>query len=528
MAESAFVRHELCPECDVGCSSTPNASRYADGSLKCHACGLKQSPSNGQAVSNGPPGRNGPSPPLLEFTPTSMPKRALRRETFAKFSSGVGHVDGEPCQVSTYFTPSSVPCAQKIRFANKRFLWRGFPDRAVLFGQQLWGGPGRMVVVTEGELDALSVSEAQDNRWPVVSVPNGAQSAAKALAAQLSWLSTFERVVLCFDNDAAGIEASLACSQLFDPGRACICRLPLKDASEMIQAGRHRELISSLWEAKPYRPDGLVDGEDLWSYLEDRQPDPHVDWPWLGLQRLTLGWREGEVVVLTGGTKQGKSTAAREIAYSVARQRHRVGYIAIEETIRQSLHGLLTCHLSKPLVVDPSSATVEEVREAFDSAIKDSFALYDHFGSLDGQNLISRLRFLVRGMGCKYLVLDHLSIVVSGYASGDERQQIDRLMTSLVSLAQELKVGVLVLCHLRKAREGDEGFEDGKPVTLSALRGSGSISQLAFTAFAVERTGVRFETRLRLLACRHTGHTGPAGLLAFDPDTGRLSEKDPV
>ena len=54
-----------------------------------------------------------------------------------------------------------------------------------------------MVVVTEGELDAMSVSQCQNNKFPVVSVPSGAASAKKYIKRELEWLSKFESIILC-------------------------------------------------------------------------------------------------------------------------------------------------------------------------------------------------------------------------------------------------------------------------------------------------------------------------------------------
>lgn len=62
----------------------------------------------------------------------------------------------------------------------------------------------KMLVITEGEIDALSVSQAQGNKYPVVSIPNGAQGAKKAILNNLAWVESYERVILAFDMDEAG------------------------------------------------------------------------------------------------------------------------------------------------------------------------------------------------------------------------------------------------------------------------------------------------------------------------------------
>ncbi len=143
-----------------------------------------------------------------------------------------------------------------------------------------------MVVVTEGEIDALSVSQIQGNKWPVVSVPNGAQGAAKAVARNLDYLMGFEKVIFLFDNDDPGHKAAQECAALLPPGKAYIGSLPLKDANEMLVAGRGPEVVDAIWGAKAFRPDVLpvpmegTTGQDLWA-PQGRAGDVHSglrDW----------------------------------------------------------------------------------------------------------------------------------------------------------------------------------------------------------------------------------------------------------
>ena len=57
---------------------------------------------------------------------------------------------------------------------------------------------------------------------------------------------------------------------------------------------------------------------------------------------------------------------------------------------------------------------------------------------------------MARGCGCNYVVLDHISIVVSGMEGGDERRMIDNTMTKLRALAEEVNVGILMVSHLKR------------------------------------------------------------------------------
>jgi hypothetical protein len=53
--------------------------------------------------------------------------------------------------------------------------------------------------------------------WPVVSLPNGAQSAKKAIKNSLEFLESYERVVLLFDMDERGQLTVDEVAELFSP-----------------------------------------------------------------------------------------------------------------------------------------------------------------------------------------------------------------------------------------------------------------------------------------------------------------------
>jgi twinkle protein len=136
---------------------------------------------------------------------------------------------------------------------------------------------------------------------------------------------------------------------------------------------------------------------------------------------------------------------------------------------------------------------------------------------------------MAKALDCKWIILDHLSILVSGQEDGDERRSIDILMTKLRSLVEETGVGLLLVSHLRRA-SGDKGHEDGREVSLAHLRGSQSIAHLSDGVIALERNQQEEDetlantTVVRILKNRYTGDTGIATYLYYDKDSGRMSE----
>jgi twinkle protein len=133
---------------------------------------------------------------------------------------------------------------------------------------------------------------------------------------------------------------------------------------------------------------------------------------------------------------------------------------------------------------------------------------------------------MAKALDVDYIVLDHLSIVVSGLGDGDERRMIDNTMTKLRSLVEECNIGMIVVSHLKRP-EG-KGHEDGAATSLAHLRGSAAIAQLSDIVLGLERNQQdptnKNVTALRVLKNRFTGDTGLCCHLQYDKDTGRMEE----
>ncbi|MBB6253046.1 DnaB-like helicase C-terminal domain-containing protein [Nitrospirillum iridis] len=455
----------------------------------------------------------------------ALVKRGISEDTAKKWRYEVGTDHGKPVQIANYYDKNGALTGQKIRYPDKTFRVVG--KLSGLYGQHLWGG-GKRIVITEGEIDALSVSQAQNNSWPVVSVPNGAAGAKASIEKALDYLDKFEEIVLAFDNDEPGRKASAECAPLLPPGRVKIAAWPLKDASDLLQAGRVKDLTTAIWNAAPWRPDGIVNAADLWDSIADRTEAFSVPYPWEDLNSVTYGLRVGELVTVTAGSGVGKSAIVREVAHHLLKRGERVGMLMLEESIRRTALGMLGLELNTRLHVSMAGVNDSDLRAAFDRTFSSgNLFLYDHFGSTEIDNLLSRVRYLAHACKCRWIILDHISIVVSGMGDGDERRLIDNAMTALRTLVQELGIGLILVTHLKRP-EG-KGHEEGALTSLSQLRGSASIAQLSDIVIGAERNqqGDRPNlTTLRVLKNRFSGDTGIGGYLEYHKDTGRLIEAD--
>jgi twinkle protein len=207
----------------------------------------------------------------------------------------------------------------------------------------------------------------------------------------------------------------------------------------------------------------------------------------------------------------------------------------MEENIRNTAFNLMSVEANQRLYIKEirDRFTREQLTEWQEKTIGTGrFFAFDHFGSISNDEILARVRYMAKALGCKWVVLDHLSILVSGQEDmGDERKSIDILMTKLRSLVEATGIGLLLVSHLRRPA-GDKGHEDGREVSLSHLRGSASIAHLSDSVVALERNQQAEDeldantTTIRILKNRYTGDTGIACKLFYDKDSGRMTEID--
>jgi len=516
--ESIFIRHSPCPDC----GSKDNLGVYSDHTY-CFGCHTRKNTTDDNSQTEPKQITN-----MITGEVQALTSRKIKLDTCKTFNYEVGFYNGQPVQIANYYNKKFQKVAQHLRFPDKSFIWLGDLEDITLFGQNNWRDGGKMVGVTEGEIDCMTVSQVcSNNKYPVVSVPSGATSAKKYIKRELEWLSKFENIILMFDTDEAGTQASLECSEVLPVKKVKIARYKAKDPNELLLQGKEVELIDSVWGAKQFTPQGIILGQDTLNLLLKDNEVPSIPYLWNGLNKKLFGFRFGELVLLCAGSGTGKSQVCREIAYDVISKGFKVGYIALEESVQRSIRGIVSVPLNAPIHIPSVRLAVgeEKLTQEFDK-VKNNICFYNHFGSSDSEDLLQRIRFLVNGLDCKVIFLDHISIVISGLTEGDERRLIDNTMTKLRGLVEELKCALFVVSHLKRPPSGSH--EEGLQVSLTHLRGSHSLATLSDAVIALERNQQdENESNImivRVLKNRFSGDTGVATNLFYNKETGRLSE----
>jgi twinkle protein len=533
-----FVRHLPCE----ACGSSDANSLYSDGHQYCHKCETFIPSDEEKSMQTNTVVAIDKRKPMNNYDKaviSDLGDRRIAAETAKLFGAAVIKDNNNITHhLYNYRGPEGGEViGRKIRAtADKKFWSEGNLSDAGLFGQHLFTRKGKYVTVCEGELDAMSAYELLGSKWPVVSLKNGAGAAVKNCKQSFDFLNRFENVVLCFDNDKEGRDAATKVAQLFEPNKCKIVTLDMKDANEYLKTNQRQKFVDTWWAAKSYTPAGIINLSDLGSSLYDEAYFETVSYPWSKLNEKTYGMRTGELVTFTSGAGMGKSSIIRELMHHIMNSTDaNIGVLALEESIRNTAFNIMSVEADARLYIKEirDQFTQEQLNEWQEKTVGTGrFFAFDHFGSISNDEILDRVRYMAKALDCKWVFLDHLSILVSGQEdNGDERKSIDILMTKLRSLVEETGIGLLLVSHLRRPA-GDKGHEDGREVSLSHLRGSASIAHLSDSVVALERNQQADDpveantTTLRILKNRYTGDTGVATHLHYDTQTGRMTQID--
>lgn len=462
----------------------------------------------------------------------------------------MARLGNEIVEVSNYVHDGQI-VAQHVRGKGKKFRWQGDTDNLELFGQHLWEGRGKRVVVTEGEIDCMTISMLWNNRWPVVSLPNGVSSATKYIKANMEFLVGYDEIVLCFDNDEVGRKSAQDAAALLPPGKVRIAQTPRKDANEHLLKDDTQALLSAIYEARQYQPDGILHVGDI--TVGDAPVQAKWSFPWANLTRSLMGQRSGEMTLWASGTGSGKSTVMRELAYHHLCRGRRVGMLMLEESPLETLDDMIALRLSKPVrqiraARELNNLLVEEGSEAIDFGFPDDLTeeeyeearkfyaglplyIYDHHGTNEFNSVVSRIEYMAAALECDVIFVDHITLVAAGMErNGSERECIDEVMRKLRSIVERTGVHLDVVSQLN--RLDGKAAEEGAQISLKNLRGSGMLGMVPNNVLGIERNQQAEEpeerqiVRVRSLKGRFLGDTGLVGVLRFNRETRRLEEAD--
>jgi twinkle protein len=516
--KNRFVQHEPCPNC----GSKDNLARYEDGSAYCFGCHYFEGGDKEKTVV------------IKEKTVSNLfytgryddlKFRGISKDVAKKF--GVKVTDKNNYVYPLYNKQGEI-CATKIRKTDEKgFAITGDFSNATLFGQQLFGdGASKYLTITEGQDDALAVYQMTGKRWACVSV-HSASSAVKDILSNIDFVESFENVVLCFDNDAAGKKAAQDVAEKLSPGKASIVSLSVfKDANEYLMNDRGADFQSDWWNKKTFSPVGVVSFSDAFKAYEEALEAKLYPLP-KSMARLNDmlhgGIASGEITMVGAHTSIGKTTWVNNLLFNFLTETPdaRVGYLGFETTVGEIVKSMVNLQDSAAL------KTKDSAHKAFeDISWKDRLYILDHLGALKLDDMMQKIRNMIVAFNLDVFIIDP----VQAGLPDNSNEVVDDFMDRVLKLAKQTNTSFILVSHTKKP-------DDNNPHNISEydLKGSGSLNQVSFNTILLSRDKlsdderVKSTTHMKLVKCRRTGNTGQAGYLFYNKNTGRLEEgEDPM
>lgn len=553
-----FLKHTSCPKCG---SSDANAI-YSDGGSHCYSCKFTVPSEDYRKDKKDRHERKKPvdtTPKKLKDPITDSQKedvkestcfttedyRKIRAETYKYF--GVRHsVNESTGDLHTQYYPvtqESELVGYKLRELPKSFggnIGRTGAE-CDLFMQFRFTKPGRYVVITEGEIDALSAwqmlndynkTKGWDYETAVVSPTTGAMS-AKQVQGQYKFFDQFEKIVLCYDNDKAGKEGAEELVKVLPKGKVYVMNLRMKDANEYLKSGNEQAFLKDFWDMQKYVPVGVLPSSKLYDKVLEQTAVAKVPFPpFMGdLNNMFVGGMPlGHIINIAADTGIGKTTFINEMVYYwIFHSPHKIGIVSMELDAGQYGEVILSRHLSKKLsLVENIEDKLNYLRsedvkaKAMELMINEEGE--DRFDLLDNRDgtveeIQDTVEELVISCGAKVIVLDPLQDILDGLSN--EEQAV--FMKWSKGFVKSHGVTFVFINHMRKTPAGQNGADSEQNIMgSSTIIKSASANILLKRDKMAEDLIVRNTTEISVTKNRVCGLTGPAGAMYYDNETHTL------
>lgn len=381
------------------------------------------------------------------------------------------------------------------------------------------------LVITEGQIDALSVYEAGYSN--VVSVPCGCNN-LEWITSCWDWLEKFQQIILFGDADEPGMEMTSILMKRLGEDR---CMVPkeypelifngkdynkiCKDANEILCCYGPDALKAIIKDCEPVPIKGLLDVASI-PYV-DPTSLPRIMTKIPALDQLIGGLNESGITVISGRRGDGKSTIGNSILLNAIQQDYNCCVYSGELTAQQFKEWLyLTATESKYIgyKTDPQSGKNipiidREIANRISEWLTGKMKLFDNsvvFESDQQTAVLKCFEMAARRYGCKLFLIDNLMSLLT---TGDEENRAQaKFMATVKAFAAKYKVHVLCVCHPRKEKEGSTFTND-------TVSGSSVLTNLADNVWSIERPNIRVTKN------RSYGATGYI-MCDFDPTNRRI------
>lgn len=399
-------------------------------------------------------------PGVIEY----LTRRGLTAETIAAFRIGQkGDV-----MLFPYFDDAGNLSLCKCRSLKEKRFWMTDKDcRPILFGWQAVKPSSRGVVITEGEIDAMTMRQYG---FSALSVPLGGGDGAKQdwIEHEHDRLERFDDIYLMLDQDEQGNTAVAEIIDRLGLHRCKVVNLPHKDANECLMAGIS---VEEMWQivakAKTRDPQELKTVEDFRSEiiaaLDPNQPQPGFLPPWS--KNKDIRFRPAEVTIIAGSSSHGKSEAVGHFTVDAISQGQTACIASLEMLPKNWLRNVVR-------QTSGQEYPAPQYAHACMDWLSPKLYIFDAgAASAKTDRIIEVFSYARKRYGVSLFIIDNLSatdIAVDDY----EGQR--KLLVKLADFAKSHAVHVFVVAHVAKAN-------DDQPPSKKDVKGSGALTDLADT-----------------------------------------------
>lgn len=445
-----------------------------------------------------------------------------------------------------------VPAIGFVYGNNEAVKWRAINDKRFTqdgAARTLWGIENarklediKRIVITEGEIDALSVAACLDDSIPVLSVPNGAPQRVSNREIEPQDDSKFSyvwdakdvlhrcnEIILATDNDQAGEALREELARRIGRARCYSVTFPedCKDCNEVLEKyGEHavKALIESA-EAMPL--EGVYSVEDYRVDVKHLYTNGMIGGLSTGIpcvdELFTI--KQGQLSIVTGVPGSGKSEFIDQLMVNLARLYDwKFAVASFENPPPLHIAKLAEKICGKPFFDGATPRMSQEEAE------KTLDYIHDHFMFLEQKSgeaatldsILDRAQQAVMRMGVRGLVIDPYNYIAQSQKVENEHQGINEMLTRLVSFARANGIHIWFIAHPSKMPTDS----DGKTAVPKGMNISGSAAFFAKADLGItvhQNKNKEVEVHCWKVRFKWLGSVGMTKL-NYDIPTGRYSE----
>lgn len=501
----------LCPRCSRDRRKTSDrclSVNVAEGIWNCHHCGwsgtIKKSTKPDIPAVPDADSLSTPEDSIISyFNGRGITAEVVQKMQIAQRLTMFGKKTAKAIAFPYYYDGKVVNI--KYRTSDKQFK-QVYQGAKVLYNHDVLSKCDEYVIITEGEIDALSYMQA--GLECVVSVPDGAPNAdAKNVDGKLSFIDEFyddfshiKRIYLAVDNDPNGRRLREELARRLGKSRCSVITFPegVKDANEYLVKCGASALKATIDTATPYPIEGIHTILEYGENLDEIFASGYPVFSNTGYERFDrlIKFPEGQLTIITGIPGHGKSVFLENVANRLAlKHGWRFAWYTPEHSAASHAHRLIENHVGKPMLPGYNGRMSKEEYDKAKVFLADHhYYIVPDNETYSVEDVLGRAEYLVGRYGVKSIVIDAYNQLEHTLSKGEtETVYVSRFLNSLKFWAREHGVHFFLVAHPTKMQKSAGEQRGGTNAnrydvpTLYSIAGSAHFYNIPDNGFTVYR-----------------------------------------